>query len=135
MNDKPVFLDSNIYLYLLSKDSVRKERAETLLALPATIISSQVINETINVCIKKFRLPQQRITDHICFLMSCCTVVTISEILQIKAINLHFRYQFSFYDSLIVAAASEAGCDILYSEDMQHGFVVDNSLHIINPFV
>ncbi|SCD20119.1 putative nucleic acid-binding protein [Proteiniphilum saccharofermentans] len=135
MNDKPVFLDSNICLYLLSKDSTRKHTAETLLALPVTIISSQVINETINICIKKFCLPQQRITDHILFLMSCCRVVTISEVLQIKAIALHFRYQFSFYDSLIVAAALEAGCQILYSEDMQHELLVNNSLRIINPFV
>lgn len=77
----------------------------------------------------------KRIIDHLHFLMSCCTVVTISDILQIKAIDLHFRYQFSFYDSLIVAAALEADCTVLYSEDMQHGFVVDNSLQIINPFV
>jgi predicted nucleic acid-binding protein len=44
------------------------------------------------------------------------------------------RYGFSHYDSLMAAAALEAGCKHLYSEDMQHGQIIENSLHIINPF-
>jgi predicted nucleic acid-binding protein len=44
------------------------------------------------------------------------------------------RYRFSFYDSLIIATALEASCTTLYSEDMQHGQLIENKLLIINPF-
>ena len=51
-----------------------------------------------------------------------------------EAIALGERFQFSHWDSLIVATALEAGCDTLYSEDMQHGQLIDNRLTVINPF-
>lgn len=135
MSGEAVFLDSNVCLYLVSEDSPKKNKAEELLAMPFTVISSQVLNETINVSIKKFRLSQQRIIDHINFLSSSCEVVTVSEMLQRKAIALHFRYQISYYDSLIIASALQAGCTILYSEDLHHGLVVEDKLNVVNPFI
>ena len=102
--------------------------------MPFTVISSQVLNETINVSIKKIHLSQQRIIDHINFLSSSCKVVTVSEILQRKAIALHFKYQIFYYDSLI-AAALQAGCSTLFSEDLHHGLVVEDKLNVVNPFI
>ena len=52
-----------------------------------------------------------------------------------KAIEIANKYGFSFYDSLIINAAIESGCKMLYSEDMQHGQVIEKKLTIINPFV
>ena len=135
MSDSPVFLDSNVCLYLLSEDSPKKQHAERVLALPKTVISSQVLNETINVAIKKFKLSQYEIVSHIDFLLANCELQNSTVVLQKKAIDLHFRYQFSFYDSLIIAAALEAHCTILYSEDMNHGQLIEGKLKIINPFV
>lgn len=135
MSDNPVFLDSNVCLYLLSEDSPRKQHAERVLALPWTVISSQVLNETINVAIKKFKLSQHEIVSHIDFLLSNCELHGVTVVLQKKAIDLHFRYQFSFYDSLIIAAALEANCTILYSEDLSHDQLIEGKLKIINPFV
>lgn len=54
---------------------------------------------------------------------------------QLKALDIKSRYKLQYYDSLIIATALENVCDILYSEDMQHGLVVDNQLKIINPFL
>jgi predicted nucleic acid-binding protein len=135
MNDSRVFLDSNVCLYLLSEDSPKKKKAEELLALPFTVISSQVLNENMNVVIKKLKLSQERILAHIDFLLSSCEVVGGSIGLQKKGIALHFSFQFSFYDSLIVAAALEGNCSVLYSEDMHHGLVIENKLTIVNPFI
>ncbi|GHT78585.1 hypothetical protein AGMMS50262_21380 [Bacteroidia bacterium] len=45
------------------------------------------------------------------------------------------KYDFQLFDSIIVASALEAGCDILYSEDMHHGLLVDKQVEIINPFL
>jgi predicted nucleic acid-binding protein len=135
MNDNRAFLDSNVCLYLLSEDSPKKEKAEDLLALPDSVISLQVLNENINVAIKKLKLSQSKITGHIDFLILSCELVGFSIALQRKAIELHFRYNFSFYDSLIIAAALHANCTILYSEDMQHGLVIENKLTIVNPFI
>jgi len=52
-----------------------------------------------------------------------------------SAWKLHARYRFSYYDSLVIAAALSAGCTTLYSEDMQHGQVIDGRLTVINPFI
>lgn len=49
------------------------------------------------------------------------------------ASELRDRHAFSFWDSLIIAAAFEAGCDEVWSEDLQHGRVVDGRLRILNP--
>ena len=45
------------------------------------------------------------------------------------------KYNYSFYDSLIIAAAIESGCSILYSEDMQHNQLIEEKLKIVNPFL
>ncbi len=76
MSDR-VFLDSNVCLYLLSEDSTKKQIAESLLALPDTVISSQVISETINVGLKKLRLSHQQLKNHINFLQINCDVMII----------------------------------------------------------
>ena len=60
-------------------------------------------------------------------------VVGWSPVLIPSALELVYRYQMSWYDSLIVATAVEARCEILYSEDMQHGMQIGN-LVVVNPF-
>ena len=135
MKDKPAFLDSNVCLYLLGEDSPKKFTAEKLLALPEIVISTQVISENINVGIKKFKFSDEKIANHINFLIRNCDVVTISVELQMKTIEIHFSYHFSFYDSLIIAAALQSNCATLYSEDLQHGQAIEGKLNIVNPFI
>jgi predicted nucleic acid-binding protein len=119
----------------MSEQSPKKEIAETMLSLPQTAISSLVLNENLNVGIKKFKLGQHKLLAHVEFLLLNCNVVSISFGLQKKALDIHFKYKFSYYDSLILAAALEAGCITLYSEDLQHGKSLrTNSLSSILSF-
>jgi len=60
---------------------------------------------------------------------------TNTKITILKACEIAARYQLSFYDSMIVAAALESNCEILYTEDMQHNQIINNTLTIINPFL
>jgi predicted nucleic acid-binding protein len=135
MNDDRVFLDSNVCLYLLGASSPKKQIAEKTLALPKTVISSQVIGENINVGLKKLRLSPEKIIAHIDFLLLNCELVGITVAFQKKAVELHTRYQISFYDGLIAAAALGSNCTTLYSEDLQHNQLIDNKLTIVNPFI
>ncbi|SFO87434.1 PIN domain-containing protein [Hydrogenimonas thermophila] len=62
-------------------------------------------------------------------------IVSFSLDTQIKAIDIKEKYKLQYYDSLILATALENGCNILYSEDMQHNQIIENQLKIINPFI
>lgn len=53
----------------------------------------------------------------------------------LKAIDLHNRYKYSFWDSLILASALSSECEIVYSEDMQHDQLIEARLRIVNPFI
>lgn len=59
----------------------------------------------------------------------------LNEAITLKALSLLKKYHFSFYDALIVAAALQTNCDILFSEDMQHNLIVNDSLRIVNQFL
>lgn len=130
------FVDSNIFLYLFDIDGYKKDIAKTVLAAKP-VISVQVVSENINVLFKKFRtrLSTEQIRNHKNVLLSRCTVVELSPAIIETAFALKESYALQWYDSMIIAAALEAGCTTLYSEDMQHKLVVYKTLTIINPFV
>lgn len=135
MNDK-IFVDSNVFIYLFDSHGRKKEIAKTILATHP-VISVQVVSENMNVLFKKFRdqLTDEQIKSHKQRLLKNCTVTDLSSETLDIAFEIKLAYVLQWYDSLILAAALEADCSILYSEDMQHGLLVDNSLRIINPFV
>jgi predicted nucleic acid-binding protein len=134
------FFDSNVMLYLFDQDAATKRnRARDLVKQGlddrSACISYQVVQETLNVLSRKNALasgPSQTAEFLHRTLMPLCTVLP-SEALYSKALSLQLRWRFSFYDSLIVAAALEAGCKRLLSEDMQHGQRIEG-LRIENPF-
>ncbi|MBE0593812.1 MAG: PIN domain-containing protein [Gemmatimonadales bacterium] len=127
-----IFLDTNVVVYLLADDPTKAARAETLLtARPC--ISTQVVNEFINVCTRKLKLTRTAAHEGARALMAHCEVVPINAATVEHAIRLGERYGFSHWDALIVAAAQGAGCATLFSEDMQHDQSLDG-LRIRNPF-
>ena len=63
-----------------------------------------------------------------------CTVVPLTVLIHQRGLQVAERYGFSIYDALIVAAALDADCATLYTEDLQHGQVIDRTLTITNPF-
>ncbi|MEQ1554493.1 MAG: PIN domain-containing protein [Ferruginibacter sp.] len=129
------FVDSNICLYLLDIVDAKKEIAKTILKTNPTI-STQVINENVNILFKKYKhLSNIEVVAHTKFLMHNCIVEIINEGTIAKALFTKEKYQLQWYDSLIVASALEANCTILYTEDMHHGLIIEGTLSIINPFM
>ncbi len=127
------FLDSNILIYLLDQYKLKKEKV-TLLLDPTFIISTQVVAENINVCLKKLKFTKERAFGHGNFLLTKFNVITIEKTFFPIAFQLATKYQLSFWDSLIITSALQSDCTQLHSEDMQHGLVVESKLKIINPF-
>jgi predicted nucleic acid-binding protein len=128
------FLDTNVLLYLLSSDAAKADRAEALLHGGATV-GVQVLNEFANVASRKLALSWPEIEDVLGLIRHRCEVRALTLEVHEQALALVQRHSFAWYDALIVAAAQDAGCALLYSEDMQHRMKVGNTLTIVNPFV
>ncbi len=127
------FIDSNVIIYLFSADTRKKEIALSLLS-SEYIISTQVINENVNICLKKLKLSKAEAFAHGNKLIATYQITTILPSTISKAFEICLKYSFSFWDSLIVSAALENNCQILLSEDMQDGLSIENCLTIMNPF-
>ncbi len=129
-----VFIDSNIVIYAIGQASTKAHLAAPLFVELPTI-STQVISETVNVASRRLGMRVAEIRRLVTWLESTCEI----EIITLASIHLaqdvRERYGFSWYDSLIVAAALEANCSQLFSEDMQHGQVISDRLAIVNPFI
>lgn len=135
------FLDSNIILYGLDAQAPPAKRAlsESLVAEALTersaVISWQVVQETLHVVASRFKASIR--ADDRALLLADVLVplwqVNPSESLFARSIAIQDRYRFAFHDSLIVAAALEAGCKRLLTEDLQHGQRIEG-LRIENPF-
>ena len=134
------FLDTNLFVYSFDSSAPPKaKRATQLIAEAVTnrtgIISYQVAQEFLNVAMKRFKKPmttaeaEQYLTTVFRPLLS----VYASQALFLEALRLSERYRLAWYDSLIVAAALEGRCSILYSEDLQHGMRI-GELVVKNPF-
>ena len=134
------FLDTNIFIYHLEAlDSRKFAVADRLIregvAGEVAYISFQVVQECLNTVLSKaeIKLDADAAKDYLDTVLAPLFKVPASLTLYHRALELHSRYRFSFYDSL-VAAALESGCTRLYSEDLQHGQRVGN-LTVENPFI
>jgi predicted nucleic acid-binding protein len=128
------FFDTSVLFYLLSDDARKADRIEQLLAQRG-VISVQVLNEFTAVALRKSRLPLNDIREILDTVRAVCVVEPVTVATHDRGFAVCERYQFSWYDSLIVAAALIAGAKVLYSEDLQHGQVIDRQLRVVNPFV
>lgn len=135
MNER-IFLDSNILIYSYSSTELKKQSAaRALISYNESFISTQVLQELCNILLKKFgcghkearKAIEENCNNNLLFTNRRETVLHACEIAS--------RYKFSFYDSLIVSAALQCRCEILFTEDMQDGQVIDGQLLIKNPFL
>ncbi len=132
------FLDSNVWLYALSdQEEKRKKKAENLIEKnkKQICLSTQVINEVCLNLKRKTIIDERGIGNLISSFYLNYEVVELNEEILLKASDLRSRYSISFWDGLIVASALAANAEILYSEDMQNGLMVENKLKIVNPFI
>jgi len=99
------------------------------------VISTQVINESISVLVRKYSFSLHDACEVAESMMSLCEVVPVDVAVVSEAMRLGKSHSLSHWDALIVAAPLLAGCGILYSEDLQHGQVFDGRLKVVNPFL
>ena len=133
MSAANAFIDSNVLLYLLSKDTKKADAAEAVLRAGG-LISVQVLNEIANVALRKTGMSWAETNQFLASIRSLCAVESLTVETHDRGRDVAERYGLSVHDSMIVAAALLAGCTVLYSEDMQHGLVVDKQLRVANPF-
>jgi predicted nucleic acid-binding protein len=135
------FLDTNVFVYSFDPSAPAKARRAWELVRGAVetrkgIISYQVVQEFFNVALRRFAKPMP-IADAEQYLLTVfrpLLAIHSSQALFAEALRVSERFRLSWYDSLIVAAAIEGQCGVLYSEDLQSGQRFGN-LQIINPFL
>ncbi|TIS98236.1 PIN domain-containing protein [Mesorhizobium sp.] len=127
------FFDTNVLVYIASGDPVKADQAEMAIAAGGAI-SVQVLNELSNVARRKMRLSWIDTHLFLSTLRGLLTVHPVTVETHETGLALAERYGFSIYDAMIAAAALHAGCDTLWSEDMQDGMALDEGLRIANPF-
>ena len=128
------FFDTNVLLYLLSADTDKADRAEALLSAGG-VVSVQVLNEFVAVATRKFHAPWGVVRDVLGVLRLTLEVEPLTLQTHQLGLDIAERHRFGFYDSLILAAATLAGCETLYSEDMQDGFRLPDGPVVRNPFI
>ena len=130
------FVDTNVLLYLYSEDEPDKKAVASGLfgGTDRVWISTQVLSEAANVLGRKFGLPHRDIANVIAEACAACNVHVVTKNTIALALRLGERHGHSFFDSQIIAAALECGCDSLLSEDMHDGLLVESRLTIRNPF-
>jgi predicted nucleic acid-binding protein len=127
------FFDSNVLIYAFTQAGQKTVRARELLSLGG-VISIQVLNETANTLNRKFATGWPRVRQIVeSVLKNCPNPLPVALETHRASLRICQRYKLSLYDALIVASALEAGCATLYTEDLQHGQVIDG-LRIENPF-
>ena len=127
------FLDSNVILYLASRQQAKADRAEELIATGGTI-SVQVLNEIVNVSRRKMRMSWDETRDFLSMVRGLLKVEPVTIEMHKAGIDLAERYGLSVYDAMIASAALLAECDTLFTEDLQDGLLVSGRLRVVNPF-
>jgi predicted nucleic acid-binding protein len=134
------FLDTNIFVYSFDPSSAAKAQTSTELIRQAVatrkgMVSYQVVQEFFNVALRRFAHPMAvaEAEQYLGTVFRPLLAVQSSQALYSEALRLKDQHRLSWYDSLIVAAALEARCSVLYSEDLQHGQRFGD-LRIESPF-
>jgi predicted nucleic acid-binding protein len=127
------FFDTNVLIYLASGRSEKADRAESLIRGGGTI-SVQVLSEIANVGRRKMRLSWEEVHGFLTLIRGLLPVEPVTVATHQSGLALAERYGLSIYDAMIAAAALLADCNRLWSEDMQHGMLIDQRLRVVNPF-
>jgi predicted nucleic acid-binding protein len=132
-----LFFDSNIWLYsFIDSNQEKYEISRNLIksSEEKIVLSIQVVNEVCFNLLRKANFEESQIQELIDNFFNRYRFSGFDQDLLKKSSKLRERYSLSFWDSLILSAALFSNCQIIYSEDMQHGLRIENKLKIINPF-
>jgi predicted nucleic acid-binding protein len=128
------FVDTNVLVYLASGDPAKADRAESIIGTGGGIVSVQVLNELTNVARRKMRMSWTETNAFLSVIRELLTAQPLTVGVHGTGLQLAERYGFSIFDAMIAASALHAECDTLWSEDMQDGMMIENTLRIVNPF-
>ncbi|RLA06374.1 MAG: PIN domain nuclease [Gammaproteobacteria bacterium] len=142
MKDK-VFIDTNIFVYAFlknksnriefQKNKCARELLKNLSNNNINTISTQVCGEYYSA-LSKYKIPDKTIQQSLDSILEATKVQAITKNSIIKCLSLKNKYNYSYWDSLILSSALESGSSILYSEDMQNNQIINGHLTIKNPF-
>lgn len=127
-----VFVDSNVLLYTVADNETKALRAYEIID-DRPLISVQVLNEFTNVAHKKYKLNWTDVRDGLEHITDCCEVLPLTLGVHVKAVEIAEKNLINIFDANIVAAAELSGCEVLYTEDLNHGQKIGRIL-ICNPF-
>ncbi|MEE3435359.1 MAG: PIN domain-containing protein [Treponema sp.] len=133
-----VFFDTNILVYSADVSDARKQKIATALIKSAIdsgngVISTQCLQEFFNVAQKKLNISKEAAKELVEYFADNLPVIEISVPLILSAVDISIKSQFSFWDSLILSAASDTGCATVYSEDLNDQQIIAGA-RIENPF-
>ena len=130
-----ITLDSNVLIYAFSsQDDLKKVTAKRLL-LECKKLSIQAINETLYVLFRKFNFEVTELINVQKFLNEKFIVTGMDIDLLSRSLEILDKHRYSYWDSMMLAAAIVNDCDIIYSEDMHNKQIIEGKLQIINPFL
>jgi predicted nucleic acid-binding protein len=130
-----IAVDTNVLVYLLDQPDSKKYQVAERLVNDQPMIASQTVSEFINVARRILKIPKIEVLQRCNIILEICPIIPLTNSILQSSERLIRQYDLQIFDAIIVASALEAGCGKLYTEDMQHGLVVENNLHIVNPFL
>ncbi|PYU79354.1 MAG: VapC toxin family PIN domain ribonuclease [Acidobacteria bacterium] len=129
------FFDTNVLLYAVAENDPRSAQAEELLAAGG-VLSVQTLNEFVSVARRKILMSWSDVTEALdAFRVLCPSPLPITMEIHEAALKIADKHVYNIYDALVIAAALEAGCATLYSEDLHSGQMISGQLTIRNPFL
>lgn len=137
MNDNraPVFVDTNIWLYMLDEsDEVKQNLSKRLINKNAVVITTQILNEISVNLIKKYGYTELMIRGFVQKIYEKYKVVEVDAKTFNTASLFREKYSFGYWDSIVMAAAYEAGAAMVYSDKIKDGLVIEGRLGVINPY-
>ena len=133
MKGDRAFFDTNVLIYAFAKDERRTKIAETLLS-GGGVVGVQTLNEFVAVAVRKLAMPWDDVLEALSAIRVLFpSPVPVTVRTHDAALRIARRYGYRIYDSLVIAAALEARCNTLFSEDMKDGQAVEG-LTIRDPF-
>jgi predicted nucleic acid-binding protein len=127
-------IDTNIAIYAFSESP--KAEISTVLIESGPRLSVQLLNEFANVRLNKHHIPWPEVNESLALIEHLSVSIrAIDQAVHNKARQIAQSYKLSFYDSLMISAALLDACEFFFTEDMQHGLVIENTLKILNPFL
>ena len=130
-----IAVDTNVLVYLLDQPDSKKYHVAERLVNDQPMIASQTVSEFINVARRILQIPKIEVIQRCNIILTICPIIPLTNSILQSSERLIRQYDLQIFDAIIAASALEAGCSKLYTEDMHHGLVVENTLHIVNPFL